>query len=56
MFSEYAVTLESARAGDVFVLRDMVGTDVNVTIIFVQPTIVAYVAVSQTADNKLRTR
>lgn len=56
MFSEYAVTLESARAGDVFVLRDMVRTDVNVTIIFVLPIIVAYVAVSQTADNKLRTR
>uniref|UniRef100_K1RY28 Integrin beta-3 n=1 Tax=Magallana gigas TaxID=29159 RepID=K1RY28_MAGGI len=40
----YAVTLESARAGNVFVLRDIVGIDVNVTIIFVLPIIVAYVA------------
>lgn len=57
MFLEYAVTLESARAGDVFVLRDIVGTSVNVTIIFAQFKMVAYVVVSQTAvNNKLKTQ
>lgn len=57
MFLEYAVTLESARAGNVFVLRDIVGTSVNVTIIFAQFKMVAYVVVSQTAvNNKLKTQ
>lgn len=57
MFLEYAVTLESARAGNVFVLRDIVGTSVNVTIISAQFKMVAYVVVSQTAvNNKLKTQ
>lgn len=57
MFLEYAVTLESARAGDVFVLRDIVGTGVNVTIISAQFKMVAYVVVSQTSvNNKLKTQ
>lgn len=57
MFLEYAVTLESARAGDVFVLRDIVGTSVNVTIISARFKMVAYVVVSQTSvNNKLKTQ
>lgn len=57
MFLEYAVTLESARAEDVFVLRDIVGTSVNVTIISAQFKMVAYVVVSQTSvNNKLKTQ
>lgn len=57
MFLEYAVTLESARAGDVFVLRDIVGTSVNVTIISAQFKMVAYVVVSHTSvNNKLKTQ
>lgn len=57
MFLEYTVTLESARAGDVFVLRDIVGTSVNVTIISAQFKMVAYVVVSQTSvNNKLKTQ
>lgn len=57
MFLEYAVTLESACAGNVFVLKDIVGTSVNVTIISAQFKMVAYVVVSQTSvNNKLKTQ